>query len=117
MIIPFFTGLRPVIKGGWLRVETQDLCFSQKVLQCACQGDAKRRGPRTRAVCLDSVHLGRQTKCEPVPSPCIKFCFEVSQRTLLLTPFVSSWQDTNLLFEKFHGCCELPSLTARNGSG
>src|SRR6266567_5322219 len=51
--------------------EYKDLCFSEKVLQCACQGDAKRRGPRTRASCLDSAHLGRQTKCEPVPSPCL----------------------------------------------
>jgi hypothetical protein len=71
--------LAGTFRGGWWWFErvqespAEGLPFPCKVLQCASQGDAKRRGPYTRAFCRTRRIQGRQTMPAPVPSPCKLF--------------------------------------------
>src|SRR5262249_15278014 len=105
-------------KGGWLRFFfMQDLRFPRKVLQCACQGDAKRRGPRTRASCLDSTHLGRQTKRESVPSPCSIFFGEPAKVLSFSGPSCLFAYGTNCPLWKFRNSLRTDFWTSRSCSG
>lgn len=87
---------------------TEGLPFPCKLLQCACQGDTKRRGPHTRAFYQD-----------PGASRAAKPCLRQSRHPakLLLsgseissTPHGSSLQDTNRDLSKFQICFFLRTI-------
>ena len=79
-------------------LSTEGLPFFAKVLQCACQGDVKRRVPHTRTFLLDPAHPGPPNHACASP---VTLQILSSGSRLFRPLYVGSLQDTNLGLSKF----------------
>ena len=79
-------------------LSTEGLPFLGKVLQCACQGDVKRRVPHTRTFLSDPAHPGPPNHACASP---VTLQILLSGSSLFRPPYVGSLQDTFLGLSKF----------------